>query len=353
MSLNRDLAILFARSYFPHSHNLTVCDPTTASGIRSARYALECPNANHIIAADIDPIAAELASKNTSLNNLQDKVSVSTSDANKLLLNHMTSRFDLIDLDPFGSPAPFFESALRATIDGGVLAATATDMGPLSGARPAACKRKYGIHSVRTEFEKEMAVRILLACLAIIAGRLELGISAKFCHASDHYARLYVSVVKGRKAANQSQANLLFMQYCPKCLNRKNSISLDHLSTVCESCGSRAKIGGPIWVGSLWDDSIVEAMIGYTPTLISSRLSEVQKILEYIKREKNCSPFYYTTDSVARVSRTRPVGITRVVESLRKKGFLASETHFNPVGFRTTASAAEVASLFREVSLES
>jgi tRNA (guanine26-N2/guanine27-N2)-dimethyltransferase len=352
MSLNRDLAILFVSSYFPASFRLSVCDPTTASGIRAARYALECANVDRVIAADKDSNATAITSKTVSINKLEEKVSVFTSDANLLLPNYMTDRFDLVDLDPFGSPAPFFESSLRAIRDGGILAATATDMGPLSGARPSACTRKYGVRPVRTEFEKEMAIRILASSLVVTAGRLELGVDLKFSHASDHYARLYAGVAKGRKAANESSTKLGFLQYCPTCLSRKSTRSLDSITTVCELCNSKTKIGGSIWLGSLWDDATVESMIHHTPLLNSSRLSEVQKILECVKEEGRAPPFYYTTDSMAKVSKANPASINRVLSSLKEKNFQAARTHFNPCGFRTNASAAEVAALFRSISLE-
>jgi tRNA (guanine26-N2/guanine27-N2)-dimethyltransferase len=348
MSLNRDLAVLFAASNFSCSRELRVCDPTTASGIRAARYALEVPNVAKVVAADRDPDAVELASQTVSLNKLEDKVSVVASDANLLLLSHMNERFDVVDLDPFGSPAPFFESSLRATGDGGILAATATDMGPLSGARAAACVRKYGVRPVRTEFEKEMAVRILAGCLVNIAGRLELGVSLKFAHATDHYARLYALVTKGRKAANKSSSKLGFIQYCPSCLARQAIYSLDSVTTNCEYCNSKTKIGGPIWLGPLWDDLTVESMIQHTPTLHSSRLSEIQKNLACIKEEAGSSPFYYTTGVVAKIGRAKPVSLNRVLEVLEQEGFRATRTHFNPTGFHTNAPANEIVHLFRD-----
>ena len=350
MSLNRDLAVLFAASYFSSVRELRVCDPTTASGIRAARYALEVPNVSRVIAGDREADAVQLASKTVSFNRLGDKVSVVASDANLLLLSQIDERFDIIDLDPFGSPAPFFESALRATTDGGILAATATDMGPLSGARPAACTRKYGVRPVRTEFEKEMAVRILAGCLVNIAGRLELGITMKFTHATDHYARLYALVTKSRAAANECSSRLGFLEYCPNCLTRRVMYSLDSITTKCERCNSKIKVGGPIWLGSLWDNTTIESMIQHTPTLHSSRLSEIQKTLAYIQDEAEAQPFYYTTDAVAKATKTNPVSIPRTLDVLKRNGFLASRTHFNPSGFRTNASALEVGSLLCGVS---
>jgi len=148
MSLGRDLAVLFAGSFFPKGKQVRVCDAMTGSGVRAVRYVLESPNVASVVAADRDPEAVKVAQRTIQLNGLDGKVAVTESDSNSLLFEHLQDRFDLIDLDPFGSPAPFFESALRATEDGGIIAATATDMGPLAGARPAACFRKYGARVV-------------------------------------------------------------------------------------------------------------------------------------------------------------------------------------------------------------
>lgn len=38
------------------------------------------------------------------------------------------SRFNCIDLDPYGSPSPFIDAAVQSVSDGGLLMVTATDM---------------------------------------------------------------------------------------------------------------------------------------------------------------------------------------------------------------------------------
>ncbi|HXZ89714.1 MAG TPA: hypothetical protein VEG61_01515, partial [Candidatus Dormibacteraeota bacterium] len=182
MSINRDLGVLFVASYFSHARRLRLCDPMTGSGVRAARYLLETTNVEHVVAADSGQDAVELSQQTIRLNGLKERTTVIHADAHTLLSQHAADRFDIIDLDPFGSQAPFFESALRATAAGGVIAATATDMGPLSGARPTACMRKYGVSTVRTEFEKEIAIRTLASCLLSVASRLELGIDIAFSH---------------------------------------------------------------------------------------------------------------------------------------------------------------------------
>ncbi len=348
MSLNRDLAVLFASSCFRRP--IRICDPMTGSGVRAVRYALELPTVTGVVAADKEIETVEAGRRTVRINGLEGKISVVESDANLLLLNHLRERFDLIDLDPFGSPAPFFESAARATTDGGVIAATATDMGPLTGARSAACVRKYGIWPIRAEFEKEMAVRILAGCLAGITGRLELGIDIVFSHATDHYARIYVAIAKGKPSANQSARSIGFLEYCPSCLRRNSRNSLEAILTRCEDCGVKTKIGGPIWLGPLWDEHIVEGMIERTPILQSARLSEIQRILALINEERNAPAFYCRTDSISQRLGMKPPRMKQVLSALRGAGFQASGTHFHPNGFRTDAPTRELAAVLRPLT---
>ena len=352
MNLNRDIAVLFASSHFPPSRQLRVCDPMTASGVRAIRYALETPNVLTVLAADNEPETVQVARSNISLNRLGERVTVVESDANLLLLNRVNERFDLVDLDPFGSPAPFFENVLRATLDGGIIAATATDMGPLTGARAAACIRKYGAWPVRSEFGKEMAVRTLAGCLARIAARLELGLEIAFAHASDHYTRIYAQVNKGKRSANLSSKYLGFLEYCPACLRRNASSTLESIRTSCEDCGARAKIGGPVWIGPIWNANTVQAMIERAPTLESPRLSELQITLTRTLEEHECPPFHYTTDAFSRVLKVKPPSLRRVLNALRETGFQATGTHFTPNGFRTDAPCKEIASTFRTLASE-
>ncbi len=352
MGMNRDIAMLFALSHFFPSRQLRVCDPMTASGVRAVRYVLETSNVLHVLAADSEPNPVETARKTVDLNGLAGKISVVHSEANLLLLNHVTERFDLVDLDPFGSPAPYFENTLRATVDGGVIAATATDMGPLTGARAPACIRRYGVRPVRSEFEKEMAIRILAACLILIGGRLELGVEIPFSHASDHYARIYAKVNKGRRSANLSAKSLGFLEYCPKCLRRSTQSKLESVRTSCMECGGSMRIGGPIWLGPIWDPLTVQMMIGHTPKLQSSRLSEIQNILTCIGEELNSSPFHYRTDAFSRRLGCRPPALKQVLATLKEAGFEATRTHFSPNGFRTNAPCRDIALLFQDLTKE-
>ena len=67
-----------------------------------------------------------------------------------------SSRFDAIDLDPYGSASTFLDSAVQAVSDGGILLVTCTDMGVLCGNHSEACFGKYGSMSLKAKFCHEM-----------------------------------------------------------------------------------------------------------------------------------------------------------------------------------------------------
>jgi len=349
MGLNRDIGVLFVKSHF-RREGIRICDPMTASGVRAIRYASECSNVESVTASDVDPASIDYANRMIQLNHLTGRISVIQANAVALLQNHAETRFDFVDLDPFGSPSPFIESALRSTADEGVLAATATDMAPLTGTRPAACFRKYGIVVTRTEFEKEIAVRVLAACLSLSAGRLQLGVKVVFSHASDHYARIYVQVNKGRPVANSSVKNLGFLEYCPRCLRRTTRELFEEYESKCNNCGSKVKVLGPLWLGKLWDPGLVARMNENAATISSSRLSDLQTLLGRVAGEVEAPPFYRRVDKTAQIIRTNPPRVREVVSALQSLGYAGTLTHFHPNAFRTDASDRVIMGAFRRVN---
>jgi tRNA (guanine26-N2/guanine27-N2)-dimethyltransferase len=47
-----------------------------------------------------------------------------------------------VDLDPYGSPAAFLDSAVQCVADGGILMCSATDMAVLAGGNAEVCFSK-------------------------------------------------------------------------------------------------------------------------------------------------------------------------------------------------------------------
>ena len=96
--------------------------------------------------------ALEMARHSANLNNLKN-IEFSEKEACVFLSEHSRKgkRGALVDIDPFGSPAEFFDCGIRATVHGGMLSTAATDLQVLNGLFQGACKRKYGGIPVRVE----------------------------------------------------------------------------------------------------------------------------------------------------------------------------------------------------------
>src|SRR4030043_1018034 len=159
MELNRDISVLAVQAYQRVvNREISVCEPLTSSGIRGVRFATETHGVKNVLISDINQRAFNLAKHNVQLNGLAERVTVQHKDANCLLSCHGAphERFDVVDVDPFGSPVPYLDSAIRALRNSGLLAVTATDMAPLCGVHAKACTRQYDENPPRTAHCEEL-----------------------------------------------------------------------------------------------------------------------------------------------------------------------------------------------------
>ena len=180
---------------------ITILEALSATGLRSIRYAQEIPNVLKIVANDLLPAAVETIRRNILFNGIDPKLVVaSQGDAIKIMYDskNRPDKFDVIDLDPYGAPTVFLDSAVQAVKDGGLLLVTCTDMPDLAGNTPETCWAKYGSVSMKTKACKEVALRTLLACLASHAARYGRYIEPLLSLSLDFYIRVFVRVRKGR-----------------------------------------------------------------------------------------------------------------------------------------------------------
>ncbi|CAG8463221.1 5524_t:CDS:2 [Acaulospora colombiana] len=106
----------------PKPYNFTILEALSASGLRSIRYAKEIPNIKFIVANDLDSDAVESINRNIEYNELdKDLVRANQGDACSVLYQHRKhpDRFDVIDLDPYGTASPFIDGVVQAVEDGG------------------------------------------------------------------------------------------------------------------------------------------------------------------------------------------------------------------------------------------
>jgi tRNA (guanine26-N2/guanine27-N2)-dimethyltransferase len=356
MELNRDLSVLAIQVYQKMlDKDITVCDPLTACGVRGLRYALEVKNVKRVVNNDINENAVQLARHNVKLNDCENKVTTKNEDANLLLSKHSAprKRFDVVDVDPFGSPVPYLDSSIRALRNGGLLAMTATDMAPLCGVHPKACIRKYGGKPLRTEYCHELAVRLLAGCLVMTAAKRDIGVSIVFSHKMEHYVRLYATIKYGAKAGDKSIGQLGYIRHCFKCFHREETeglFNIEHQSA-CSECNSKLSVAGPLWLGKILDRPFTASMRQEAKHRMLKNGEKIERILSLIENEAEAPSTYYVIDKICGALRLPVPSVKKVAENLRERGYSACLTHFNSRGIRSDAPASIITEVVKSITI--
>jgi len=350
MASNRDIAVLVLRVFYKRlKRPLRACEPLCGCGIRGIRFALEVPGVEEVVMGDLNPKAVLLTEQNVKRNGVADKVHLVLSDANMLMTSFSApgKRFDYVDIDPFGSPSPFLDSAVRCVKNGGLLAITATDMAPLCGVYPAACIRKYGSVPLRVEYAKELALRILVGALARVAAAHEIGIRPVICHSTDHYARIYCIARRGAGRASKSLEQLGYIAHCPRCHRREALYGLVWSGDrACPICGSKRLVAGPLWIGKLFDSAFCKEIaheLEETPWITR----KTRRLIGLLVEEAEGPPAFYALSRLCDELQIPTPSVGTVIEALKERGWWASRTHLDPQGVRTDAPAEELMRLLR------
>jgi len=352
MELNRDLSVLAFQAYQRLvDREISICDALTGSGIRGVRLAAEIRGVKKVVISDINERSFKLACHNVQLNGLQDLVEVNHKDANCLLSCHGAPhmRFDIVDVDPFGTPVPYLDSAVRALRNKGLLAATATDMAPLCGVHAKACVRKYGGKPLRTEYCQELAVRLLAGYVATVAAKQEIGIHILFSHSSDHYLRVYAQIGYGAKKADDSLKQLGYVLHCFNCFHRETANKFSpRFFEKCAECGSKMSWAGPLWLGKIFAPQFCDAITEENRRTPLRKSRKITKLLSLTKEEAKAPITYYVIDQISDKISSPVPSVAAMMQSLRDNGFQAVQTHFNTRGIRTDAPAMTMQKLLKQ-----
>jgi tRNA (guanine26-N2/guanine27-N2)-dimethyltransferase len=349
MELNRDVAVLALQTFQRMAgREVDACEPLSGCGVRGVRFAVEVEGVGHVWLNDINAKAVTLAKKNADKNGMEGLVSVENCDANLFLSQHAAPRrrFDYVDVDPFGSPAPYVDSAVRAVRDDGMIALTATDMAPLCGVHPRACVRKYGGRPLRTEYCHELAVRLLAGCLSTVAARHDVGVRVVFCHSTDHYIRLYATAEYGAQKADKSLREMGYIQHCFNCFHRETTKTL--LKRECPECHNKLNTAGPMWLGKIFDKEFINRMQKELSKKELKQEKRIGKLLFLAENEAEAQPTYYVIDKICDRYDLPAPSSDDVINQLRKADSTATFTHFHRRGIRTTASAAMMKKILEE-----
>jgi len=325
--LNRDISVsalqVFQRDF---KNKITVCDALAATGIRGLRYAKEVSGVKKVVLNDKNPKAVNLIKKNIKENKLSKKCIAINDDASILLRKNV---FISIDLDPFGSPSVFMDSAARSIYHKGFLAVTATDQSALAGTYPDACLRKYGIKTVKTEFYNELGIRILISFIILTMSRYDRAFIPLLSFSDKHYYRVFGRIEHAGKISNLlKQFN--YVSYCP-CGNREAEIK----EKCC--CGRDFKTIGPVYLGNIVNKNFCKKVLTDVKKRNFKLKKEEDKLLKLLIDEADMPAFYFDLHLISKILKKQPPRVENLIRKLESKGFKASRTHFSPMSIKTDA----------------
>ncbi len=334
MELNRDGTVLFVTVLQPSEY----LDAMGATGVRGLRIATECGIG--VTINDRDPGACELIRKNAAC---QDReITVTCRNVHSLLAER---RFDAVDIDPFGSPAPFIDSAVRGT--GRFLMVTATDTAPLCGAHQRAGTRRYFARPANNEFHTETGLRTLLAFIVRETVKYDRGIEPLFCYAREHFVRAHFRLTHGAAAADRAVGRIGYVFVCTCCQERAEHTGLIPEYRHCEACGGPMLPAGPLWLGGLQDPAVIRGMKEALPEMKLNTARHLATLLDLLGEELPTSS-HYDYHALAKRGKVSPPPIDEVISSLREHGHRASRAHYSGTALKTDAPAREIISVITQ-----
>ncbi|KAH9326009.1 hypothetical protein KI387_006187, partial [Taxus chinensis] len=260
-----------------------------------------------------------------------------------------------VDLDPYGSPSIFLDSAVQSVVDGGMIMCTATDMAVLCGNNGEVCYSKYGSYPTRADYCHEMALRILLACIESHANRYKRYIVPVLSVKVDFYIRVFVRVFTSANAMKNTPLKLSYVYQCVGCdsfhmqplartVNKNNSLRyLPGYGPVvpqeCGDCGKKFNMGGPIWSAPIHDSEWVSSTLTNIISLKSCypAYDRIFAILTSVSEELLDVPLYVSLHNLCGTLKCTSPKAVMFRSAIINAGYRVSGTHAIPLGLKTDA----------------
>ncbi|KAG6874180.1 hypothetical protein C0995_003726 [Termitomyces sp. Mi166 len=364
----------------------------SATGLRSIRYAKEIPLlksaigpivSRHVIANDISPSATAAMRRNVEINDLgsaseaptgtsSGKVRINEGDACTLMYSHREEkdRVDVIDLDPYGTAAPFIDAAIQCVKDGGLLCVTCTDLSVLATTNyPEKCFSNYGGVPVKAEYCHEAALRLVLYTLSTSASRYGRYIEPLVSLSIDFYVRIFVRVktspLEVKKALTKTSAYYIcsscqsfYEQPLGKVVEKQSAAgNINYLFKIqngpgvtekCPECDSTLHMAGPMWSGPLHDPKFLSKVLEHLEANQDKYGTAVRmKGMLTVAQEELDAPFYFTPAKIASFFHCITPTLEEIASALLHAGHKISRSHACAGSLKTTATREDVHSVFR------
>lgn len=394
--------------------SFSILDALSATGLRALRYAQEMPFVTKITANDLDASAVKSIKLNVLHNKLDSKIEVNHGDA----IVHMYSKiaaqqvltekdkamgrcekYDVVDLDPYGTAATFLDAAVQAVRDdGGLLCVTCTDAGVwASNGYPEKAFALYGGVPVKGLFSHEAGLRLILHAISTSAARYGLAIEPLLSLSIDFYARVFVRVSKSPAAVKFTAGKTMIVYNCDagcgawatqfllrnKAQPNKNGSGSFYKHTMaqgptadqhCEHCGTKMHLAGPMFGGRLHSPDFIKRILDKLPeasketygttervrgmltTALEEHLDEpdaeaegaAPKSKDDALAEIEPYPFFFQPQGLARTMHCATPPEDAFRGALRGLGYRVTRSHCKPGSIKTDAPWAVLWDVMRE-----
>ncbi|KAF3036021.1 RNA methyltransferase tRNA(m5U54)methyltransferase [Didymella heteroderae] len=380
----------------PWKAPFTILDALSATGLRALRYAKEIPFATSITSNDMSKDAVESIKMNIKHNKLEGTIKPNTGNAIAYMYSYCDKKgYDVIDLDPYGTAAPFIDSAIQAIEDDGLLCVTCTDSAIFaSHGYLEKTYSQYGGLPFKGEPCHEGGLRLVLHAIAQSAGRYGMAIEPLLSLSIDYYLRVFVRVRKAPNDVKLLAGKTMIVYSCDNgcgawttqflarnkaTKNKKGDLFYKHSFAAgptadehCRHCGTKTHLVGPMYGGPLHNTGFVERVLAQLnevdrktyPTMdriegmLRTALEEItfgvkpkdekskQTLDPLIPKadpaEVDHHPFFFIPSSISRVVHCSAPPTAALRGALRHAGFRVTMSHCKPGSIKTDASWTDI-----------
>ena len=395
----------------------TILDALSATGLRALRYAQELPFVTSITSNDLTPSAVEVIKRNVEYNGVGSKVVVKQGDARAHMYSLLTetapkepenskhpkkggpkppnNHYDVIDLDPYGTAAIFFDAALNAIRDdGGLLCVTCTDSGVW--ATHGYSEKSFALYGgipVKGFHSHEAGIRLILHGLSTTAARQGLAIEPLLSLSIDYYIRIFVKVRRSPASVKFLAGKTMMVYDCDhgcgayetqlllrnkkvpskssKVPFYKHSLALaPSVGRRCKHCGSPMHIAGPMYAGPLHSADFIKKILDDLPNVpgeIYGTIPRIEGMLQTaleetltppvdeqpsIKEDELAAlepyPFFFHPTILARAMHCICPDADSFRGALRGLGYQVTRSHCKPGSIKTDAPWSVLWHVMRE-----
>lgn len=370
----------------------------------------------NVVVNALDDNAGDSIISNSKLNSLEPDHSFKVVKEEPNAHLHSGGPFNFIYLEAYGNCMRYLESACHVITHKGILCVVSTDLSTLYNKSPERVRRIYHGYTMKNEYMKELAVRLILANVARAASRWDRGVSVLVSYADDNCVVVFVRVLKGASHADVSLDLVKKIAHCREChfrCVRNEKLHYvpqpDMTNCFCKENGALSEdihppivMLGPIYTGPIFDTMFLYGMREFLSKLdpVHEHLSLLQnmlteslclscdkdeaKFLQILsgklnnniesqkdsdepptKRlkgsdlksfvEKHSKPEFPMLFALAQTHVMKgynPPKLVKVIQKLRSEGYQACRTIFDPRGIRTSASLQEFRKFICAISTE-